>query len=607
MKSEELDKIIDSHAEWISTEGSSGNRADFTIYLGREYWTHDFRKIIIDRRIVEIENKKFENVDLSNSNISSITIKNSEFINSRFIETNFSLSNLTKIIIDNVKFNKCNFENTTISNIDYRKSILEKSNFRNSKIHGSNFDYLNLSEIDFSGSEIADCSFLHSIINSANFNNCIIRNCTFEYSNLESSSFNKSKIYNSTFANGSLHNSNFELSDIIDSAFDESNLGSAKFTRAHINRVSFKNSSLIASLFQGSYLDTVCFARSVLHYTKFTEFSGVVSEVGLDKNEYYGVITKKIVVVTVLKNCDFTESELDYIYISKTDLKFLDDKLIKKFGHTFNSNGNYHNVIVRELTFPRGYEHIGLNILTYFNKILEDQYKDIAVKVTIHQQDHIVTMIIETPDGYKEIIEKKLCDYALVMLGKVPADSLLDDKLQIISLQHQVSILGSQIESQMALLSLSKEMHSQSVLQIDFLKGLLYPAVKGLCTSSINCETYISNCDNIMKNTRSVTVNKGNYIESNDGVYIENFSENDFENFDKYSSKIIELLNRGGSSSYEESKSNISNNISNNIKKDFTLKDKLFSWIKEVSKSTTDDIVKDITKSAIRLAGIPLP
>ncbi len=95
-----------------------------------------------------------------------------------------------------------------------------------------------------------------------------------------------------------------------------------------------------------------------------------------------------------------------------SELVLIEEK--KNFGKVFvdfNKLRN-ENEIVRFIEFSPEYYQSGMSILSYFGKILWQKYPNKNVKVRIEQNDLKVKMIIDTPEGNKEEIEKALKEYS---------------------------------------------------------------------------------------------------------------------------------------------------------------------------------------------------
>ncbi|PRO68980.1 hypothetical protein [Alteromonas gracilis] len=114
------------------------------------------------------------------------------------------------------------------------------------------------------------------------------------------------------------------------------------------------------------------------------------------------------------------------------------------------------NVIERVLEFPKEHYQAGIGILSYFGEIIKQKYPDIDVKVRIEQDGSIVRLIIDTPDGARDIIEKTLEDYALVVTNQSPPETLLEDKLQIHALSNKLSLAELEVRQTRDLMQISE-------------------------------------------------------------------------------------------------------------------------------------------------------
>ena len=110
-------------------------------------------------------------------------------------------------------------------------------------------------------------------------------------------------------------------------------------------------------------------------------------------------------------------------------------------------------VINTAIEFPPEYHSAGLGILSYFGTVLREKYPEQEAKVKIEQDDLNVRMIIETKDGDREVIEKALQEYELVVTGEKPPESLYDDALKVIELKTELRVAYTKIEGQRDLLA----------------------------------------------------------------------------------------------------------------------------------------------------------
>jgi len=117
---------------------------------------------------------------------------------------------------------------------------------------------------------------------------------------------------------------------------------------------------------------------------------------------------------------------------------------------------NSNIVIDRCIEFHSEYYQAGLNILNFFGSYLREQYPDENAKVKIEQNDKLVRLIIETHDGEKEIVEKALEEYQLIVTGqKKPEDITTNQKL-ILELNSELRIAKYRIETQQDIIQVQR-------------------------------------------------------------------------------------------------------------------------------------------------------
>jgi len=108
--------------------------------------------------------------------------------------------------------------------------------------------------------------------------------------------------------------------------------------------------------------------------------------------------------------------------------------------------------IIRSIEFPQEYYYAGISILNYFGTVLKNKYPEKQTKVRIEQDGLNVKMIIKTPKGNHELIEKTLSEYGLVVTGQMPIDEFSDNRLLIEELKAELRLAQVRIESQKELL-----------------------------------------------------------------------------------------------------------------------------------------------------------
>ena len=130
-------------------------------------------------------------------------------------------------------------------------------------------------------------------------------------------------------------------------------------------------------------------------------------------------------------------------------------------------SGDDENQIHRVLEFPKEHYQAGVGILSYFGEIIKKKYPDIDAKVRIEQDGNIVRMIVNTPDGVKDIIEKTLDDYALVITNQASPESLLDDKLAIHALTNKLSLAELEVKQTRDLIQISEKYADDKIRSLE--------------------------------------------------------------------------------------------------------------------------------------------
>ena len=145
------------------------------------------------------------------------------------------------------------------------------------------------------------------------------------------------------------------------------------------------------------------------------------------------------------------------------------------------------NIVERVIEFPRDLYQAGVGILSYFGEILKQKYPDIKAKVRIEQDGNIVRMTIDAPDGTKEIIEKTLQEFALVVTHQAPPETLLDTQLQIHTLSSKLMIAEMEVRQVRDLMRISESYQGVRIQSLEqdvrFLREQIGSQIRTIDTS----------------------------------------------------------------------------------------------------------------------------
>lgn len=114
-------------------------------------------------------------------------------------------------------------------------------------------------------------------------------------------------------------------------------------------------------------------------------------------------------------------------------------------------------ILDKSIEFPPEFRQAGLGILNYFGEIVREKYPDTNAKIRIEQDGTKVRMVIEADDGSREVIEKALEEYELVVTGKIPPEEIFENKAKLLELKNELRIAEARIESQRDIIEYQKE------------------------------------------------------------------------------------------------------------------------------------------------------
>ena len=130
--------------------------------------------------------------------------------------------------------------------------------------------------------------------------------------------------------------------------------------------------------------------------------------------------------------------------------------------------------IKRAIKFLPEFKQSGVSLLSYFSEIIETKYPDINATISIEQSGSFVTLIIDLPDGSRELIEHELNEYGLVISGNKEPESYMNNSFQAMMLRNKLELAQLEVRQTRDLLY-SERKHYDSRIesleeQVVFLK-----------------------------------------------------------------------------------------------------------------------------------------
>lgn len=124
-------------------------------------------------------------------------------------------------------------------------------------------------------------------------------------------------------------------------------------------------------------------------------------------------------------------------------------------------------IIEKSIEFPPEHYQAGVGILSYFGEVLKAKHPESKSKVRIEQDGSTVRLHILSKNGEKEIIEKTLEEYTLVVADKAKPESLFSDQMQIMALSHKLEMAKMEVRQTQSMLLLSEKMNSNKVRSLE--------------------------------------------------------------------------------------------------------------------------------------------
>ena len=175
-----------------------------------------------------------------------------------------------------------------------------------------------------------------------------------------------------------------------------------------------------------------------------------------------------------IDGAQFLGVDLTNLIVSKEQLKVFPKKIIEKYKDTITipsplniGDTNTSETIVRSIEFPPEYKQAGISILNYFSEILNQKYPEKKVKIKIVQERLKITMVIETEDGQKDIIERELENYGLVVSGELSPDKYCRNSIEAMVLQQKLEMAALEVKHTKELMYAERNQYEKRILTLE--------------------------------------------------------------------------------------------------------------------------------------------
>ncbi len=253
-------------------------------------------------------------------------------------------------------------------------------------------------------------------------------------------------------------------------------LSRAILIRADLSRADLRGANLIGADLRGAILRGADLSEAILSRADLSRailIGAILSRADLSRANLRGAN----LYVTSRDYWKINDVECDYVYWDRNrETRTPDDRDFRpgEFEDLYKWRplNEFERLIRKSIEFPEEYKQAGTDILNYFGEVLRKKYPDTKASVKIEQDGLKVKMVIDPVDGGKrDVIEKTLNEYGLVITGKMSPEEFTDDRNLIIELKSELRIAQVRIETQ-------KDLLQDKSAQVDKLLSIVGQAVQ---------------------------------------------------------------------------------------------------------------------------------
>jgi transcriptional regulator with XRE-family HTH domain len=272
--------------------------------------------------------------------------------------------------------------------------------------------------------------------------------------------------------------------------------------------------------------------------------------------------------------------------------------------------------VERSIEFPPEYWEAGTSILSYFSRVLRVKYPSQKIKVRIEQEGLRLRLIIDTPTGGKEKIEKTLEEYGLVVTGKIRPENFLSDPFEAMALRNKLEIADLELRQARNLLDFTRDNSQQRIESLEVQVNKLHSIIEnGLQSGNhvFGVMKKMAEQDKSRYDLRDAKFGGGFAAEGGfqvGGNLIDLSSANNLTDADQQIQEVLQQFEVQGVS-IEDAKQQAASTLAKQAEANPTVMGKLVKWGQSLAdtagKTTVSEAVKGVIKLALQMSGIPLP
>ncbi|MCP4108140.1 MAG: TIR domain-containing protein [Desulfobacteraceae bacterium] len=360
------------------------------------------------------------------------------------------------------------------------KPDLQEAYLKDVNLYGANFTEADLQKANFAEADLQKANFTEADLQKANFIEADLQHANLQKTKLQGAKLTRANLWESNLQRAKLQGAKLTWASLEDATLMETNLQESNFKNANLEKANLWGANLYKSSFWYANLQNVDLREANLWECSLwgANLKGAdLRKANLWRANFKGADLQKVD-LRGAKIDKGTFNVFSSIFLNNIEIMEIDNNellLIKQ----------NENLITRSIEFPPEYRQAGISILNYFGTVLRKKYPDCEAKIRIEQDGLRVTMIIDPVKGDREVIEKVLDEYGLVVTGKMLLEDYTDDRLLKIELENKLALAKIEVENQKRLLQYQDEQlkdkseeSAKKDIQIDRLLSLLESGLK---------------------------------------------------------------------------------------------------------------------------------
>jgi len=323
---------------------------------------------------------------------------------------------------------------------------------------------VDLSGANLSGADLFGANLIHADLRGADLRGTILRRAILSGADINDTDFRNAKLSGAKLSGANLRRADFRSADLRNAKLSLANLDSANLRSADLGSVNLRRANLRSADLRSTKLRSAKLIYAEFIHADFHRADLIGAD--LRKAE----ITGAKLYGTARDDWKIDGIKCDYVFWDKyVEGRTPKDRNFRpgEFEELYNLR-HFERLIERYIEFPPEYKQAGVSILSYFSEIIRQKYPESEATVQIKQDGLKVTMTIDPADGEREIVEKTLNDYGLVITGKMtPEEFFPDNPIQVLKLQNELDIATMKLQQEKRIHELAEKQYGNRIQSLE--------------------------------------------------------------------------------------------------------------------------------------------